>query len=631
MKTLQKLALGLGASVIAIGTGFTLYTQQRFGTDPLTHVFRPVQRITTLPAHADEIYSLEFSPDGQSIFTSSRRWRSPDIKEWDVTTGEALAVLSNPLGSAENQLVAFDATTRQLAFTGQESILEGWDLSTGEPLPLPAQLQNHLVTQHLVSGNGQVGAARRYQPETSEWSVLLWELETGSTLTHISLTGNEKLALNQDGSQLAVATLPQGSDTYAIATVWDVMGSSQRYEREIPLIDDRSQAQNRPTQTVDLTLNQIGFTGETLWFRFSGNIWQQWDLVTDILTDLSDSTNLAVASELQITHELFSPDGQLVALRDAPSYDKIEIREIGSRRLLTTFEPEQPGALLAFTPDAQTLIGENQDGSVSLWNVTTGVEQRRLQSSASPFARHISLGKNTLLITGNLVVTRIWNGESGQLLAQATEPEPPVLDSLHNINLIPSGPLVTLAARSSTIRLWDVSTATPIMTLETGRIHPSAVLANQEKLVVSRSYWSPNSPIEIWDLETQSKQMILPKEDGFIWDLALADDLLAIVTNGQIELRSVSTGDLMTSLPVFRKEAKGREASLVSLSMDGKLLTFVSAPGEVTLWHIPSQRVVRRIALAEDVKEVTSLALSPDGRLLAAGDSMGNLHLWQVP
>lgn len=684
MKTLQKLALGLGASVIAIGTGLTFYTQQRFGTDPLTHIFQPVRQTMTWPPQPQPIGALQFSPDGQSIFTlsgdvdfldilsgnvssSEITTRLPEegatatVRQWDVVTGEALAVFTNPIWGEEGGRLSFDATTQRLAFQGRESILEQWDVGTGEssPLFLPEELQNHLVTQHFISDDGQVGAARRYHPEQDEWSVLLWALKTGEALAQIPLTGGERLVLNQDGSLLAAATQPTDSEPSVVMSVWEVATGSKRDERQISLVDDLSASQHRwHHERKDLVIEQMGFGGETLWFRSSWNTQQAWDFATNTLIDpqslpseftssnlgrvltsvdgrwvaasgrgtlrlydLRTDTSLAIAnapesSRLDNVHLAFSPDSQQIALRGD---QEIQIRETASGRLLNTFETTPHGRFLTFSSDGQTLISSNPDGSFSRWPVATGDVTEPVQSSG--FIQQAWLVGNTLLTVGNQPVIRIWDGESQQLLAQVMDPEQ---RDFALIGLIPSGVLVTLAYNSTTLRLWDALTAAPIMTLDVGgdgqRSYPRRIVANRQMLVSSPA--SNDYPIAIWDLETQARRLTPDLPDDLKGRLALSDDLLAVEIGRWIHLKSTSTGDLTAALP------NPDWTTAMSFSADGELLAVGSMSNELTLWHVPSQRKIRKIPV---LSRVTSLAFSPDDRLLAVGDVSGHLQIWELP
>ncbi|TVQ19544.1 MAG: hypothetical protein EA367_11360 [Leptolyngbya sp. DLM2.Bin15] len=676
MKALHKLVLGLATGVIAIGTGVTLYTQHRFGTDPLTQVFRPVRRVTTLPAQPESIRDFQFSSDGQSMFTLDGNLSFTDVttregdeiaivRQWDMATGEPLAVFANPIGGEEGLRVSFDATTQRVAFEGQESMVARWDLSASEPSPLafPEELQNHVVKQHLISGNGQVGAAQQYDPERDEWSVLLWELETGSTLSQIPLEGDERLALSQDGAWLAVATLPPGAENGVAVSVWEVTTGSQRHERQIPLVDDTSQPSPWIRERTDLTLSQMGFAGETLWILSSWNTQQQWDLATNTLTDpvelpsefsstglsrvsmspdgrwvaasgketlqlynLTTGINLAIPNvsvyfPLEHAYLAFSPDGQRIALR---GNDEIQIRETASGRLLTTIEAELPGSLLSFSADGQTLVGSDRNGLLSLWQIDTGEVKGQMQGSG--VTRQSWLGGNTLLTVGIQPVIRIWDKTSGRLLSQVVDPEQRWFSWM---GLIPSGALLTQAYGSTTLQFWDATTAAPIMTQEVGVRDNMTIVANQRRLVIHPHYG--DHPIKVWDLETQEKRSIsdadLPTDSRV--GLALRDDLLAIAIDHSIQLRSVATGELITSIPNSLGSRLLWQGAPIALSADGTLLAFISGFNQVTLWDLPSQRRIRKIPIPMNV--AASLAFSPDDRLLAVGGRSGQLHFFELP
>ncbi|MGF1575409.1 MAG: WD40 repeat domain-containing protein [Cyanophyceae cyanobacterium] len=185
MKTLQKLALGLGASVIAIGTGLTFYTQQRFGTDPLTHIFQPVRQTMTWPPQPQPIGALQFSPDGQSIFTLSG----------DV---DFLDILSGNVSSSE--------ITTRLPEEGATATVRQWDFATNtliDPQSLPSEFTSSNLGRVLTSVDGRWVAA------SGRGTLRLYDLRTDTSLAianapESSRLDNVHLAFSPDSQQIAL-------------------------------------------------------------------------------------------------------------------------------------------------------------------------------------------------------------------------------------------------------------------------------------------------------------------------------------------------------------------------------------------------------------------------------------------
>jgi WD40 repeat protein len=292
-----------------------------------------------------------------------------------------------------------------------------------------------------------------------------------------------------------------------------------------------------------------------------------------------------------------------------------------------------------FSPDGQsifTLSGNltyidvtsregDETAIVRQWDVATG---EALAVFANPIegeeGLRLSFDATTRRVAfeGRESIIRIWDKESGQFLSQVVEPEQ---RHFFLMGLIPSGALLTQGYGSTMLRFWDAETAAPMMTQEVEFTDNVTIVADQSRLLFVPLFG--DNPIEIWDLETGEKQLIsdLPSvrpTQSTVNGLALRGDLLAIATRSEIQLRSASTGELMTSIP----QAVWSEA--IALSGDGELLACVSGRNEITLWHIPSQRRIRKIPIPDGARALT---FSPDDTLLAVSDRSDQLHLFQLP
>ena len=179
-----------------------------------------VEPTDTLVGHTDTVYSVAFSPDGRTLASSSE---DSTVLLWDTTTGEHIKTLARPTGPFVGPTdplaghtdtvysVAFSPDGQTLASGSADNTIILWDATTGQ---YKQTLTGHKRAVYSIafSPDGQILASGSWDK-----TIILWDTTTWKYI-HI-LTGHEKVvysvAFSPDGQVLA-----SGSADKAII-LWD--------------------------------------------------------------------------------------------------------------------------------------------------------------------------------------------------------------------------------------------------------------------------------------------------------------------------------------------------------------------------------------------------------------------------
>ncbi|MBD1840323.1 hypothetical protein [Coleofasciculus sp. FACHB-501] len=175
---------------------------------------------------ASIISSLEFSPNGQFIASSARKYfgsENPQIQLWDVATGEKRFVLRSNIKSLRG--LRFSPDSQVLASLGSsQSILKGgtyhwqgliqlWNPNTGQLLHTLKE-KNELLPQSIAfSPDGQTLTSLS-KDAIYEAHLRTWDVKTGATVHTVSASvdrTDDQLSLSPDTKTYLVAGQVAGS------------------------------------------------------------------------------------------------------------------------------------------------------------------------------------------------------------------------------------------------------------------------------------------------------------------------------------------------------------------------------------------------------------------------------------
>ncbi len=113
----------------------------------------PVKQLTlllTLTDHADPVWSVAISPDGQTLVSGS--WDAT-IKAWELSTGKLVRTLTDHAGTVYSAAISPDGQT--LVSGSKDKTIKVWELSTGK---LVRTLTGHAaeVRSVAISPDGQI-------------------------------------------------------------------------------------------------------------------------------------------------------------------------------------------------------------------------------------------------------------------------------------------------------------------------------------------------------------------------------------------------------------------------------------------------------------------------------------------
>jgi WD40 repeat protein len=294
------------------------------GADVAIWDARTGRRLFAFPAHGDQIFDLEFSPDGSSLVTASA---DGTAKVWDATSGRELFDLTGHAGAVTD--VVFSADGRRLATAGFDLTARLWDAASGTQLRV---LRGHTGP---VWGASFSAGGDRLATAAEDRTARIWDTRSGRELAVLHGHGEPvwDVTFSPDGTRLATVS------NDLTARIWDAVTGRQL-----------AVARGHRANVVELAFSPDGSRLATAG-EDTARVW-----------DAANGRQLLVLSGHAgaVLDVDFSPDGSRLATASLDGTARLWDATSG-REVLAIPVPGGQAERLAFSPDGRVLAVADGD------------------------------------------------------------------------------------------------------------------------------------------------------------------------------------------------------------------------------------------------------------------------------
>ncbi|KAH8807278.1 putative wd40 protein [Xylogone sp. PMI_703] len=292
-----------------------------------------------------------------------------------------------------------------------------------------------------------------------------------------------------------------------------------------------------------------------------------------------------------------------------------KVEESWSAEIQTLEGHSGPINSVAISLNGQLLASSSTDGTIKLWDLTTG----ELHQTLNVYSNVLSVTFSPdiqLLASGSIDgIIRLWDLTTGELYQTLQDHSGPVVIS-------PNGQLLVFSSNGQVIELWSI-TSQLYLIMEGYSGHSGHI---------NSAAFSPNGGLlafTLWDPTIGEIPHVLEDRIEAILSVTFSPNgqLLACGSSSGIKLWDLTTWKLcQTITDITHQSSSPGRISLVEFSPDGQFLTSSSGDKIIKLWNPTTGELCQTLRGHHGM--VRSIAFSPTRQLLASGSNDCTIKLW---